>query len=154
MITVQCEAQHIPGERTDCIWDLRTRSVLNISVNQVNPGLFYSTTMHFTAVCCCVYIYVCRGRRGTVHRCTSTIAIFSHLSNRLAVTHSAKSHDALLSDTTCFVSVSFRSRSGTPAAAWTNAPPPRHQLVNMWSPCIRTTGWRYCSARTMCSYNR
>lgn len=121
-------------------------------------GLSYSTTIHFTAVCCCVYIYIyihmCRGRWGTVHRCTSTIAVFSHFSNWLAVTLSAKSHDALLSDRTCFVSASFRSRSATPAAAWTNAPPPRHQLANMWSPCIRTTGWRYCSARTMCSYNR
>lgn len=65
--------------------------------------------------------------------------IFS-VSYWLAVTHSAKSHDVLLSDTTYFVSVLFRSRSGTPAAAWMNAPPPRHQLVNMWSPCIRTTG--------------
>lgn len=157
MITVQREAQHIPGERTDCSWDLRTRSVLSISVNQVNSACLTApqyTLQRCAAVYIYIYIYMCRGRWGTVHRCTSTIAVFSHFSNRLAVTHSAKSHDALLSDRTCFVSASFRSRSATPAAAWTNAPPPRHQLANMWSPCIRTTGWRYCSARTMCSYNR
>lgn len=50
--------------------------------------------------------------------------------------------------------VFFRSRSGTPAAAWMNALLPPHQLVNMWSHCIKTTGQHYCLAKTMCLFNR
>lgn len=81
MITVQSEAQHIPAERTDCIWDLRTSLVLNISVNQVNSA--YLTAPQYTlqrcaAVCVYIYLYMCRGRWKTAHRCTSAIAIFSH----------------------------------------------------------------------------
>lgn len=62
MITVQREAQHIPGERTDCIWDLRTRSVLNISVNQVNSACLTApqyTLQRCAAVYIYIYIFIC-----------------------------------------------------------------------------------------------